>query len=187
MLYYLIDLKFVPLLGRILNHFCQRFHIQILKNGRQPYGIRQSLISSSVTSADSALWILQRFDTRSKIENVHVVLPMSFFTKPIQNFSKNKSCSPASFTYLTKKSLWSVIPLRRYSRNCMWNPLAPIYGDALSALDTGYAASVILLAKIRGLVTTDGAVEGNEGELTAQATVRLGLSYGKCAACRAFQ
>jgi hypothetical protein len=38
---------------------------------------------------------------------------------------------------------------------------------------------LIPLTKIRGLVSTDGAVGGNAGELIAQVAVRLGLSHDK--------
>ncbi len=67
------------------------------------------------------------------------------------------------------------MPLGSYQRNRMWDLLAPVYSDILSAWEMWR-----VLTKIRGLVTTDGAVGGNAGELSAQVAVRLGLSQGKC-------
>jgi hypothetical protein len=51
-------------------------------------------------------------------------------------------------------------------------------------ISMGDAASVILLVNIPGLVTTDGAVGGNGGELSAQVAVCLGLSHNKCTSWR---
>jgi hypothetical protein len=56
--------------------------------------------------------------------------------------------------------------------------LAPVYSD-ICIISVGDSASDNPLAKIRGLVTIDGTVGGNAGELSAQVAVRLGLSYGK--------
>ncbi len=71
------------------------------------------------------------------------------------------------------------MPSRSYQRNHELDILAPVYNDTY-IMSIGDTASVILLVKIRSLVTTDGAVGGNTEELSAQVTVRLGLSHGKC-------
>ncbi len=52
-----------------LSYFLSVFKAKCLKHGLLRYGIRQLLISSSVTTADFTILRMQRFNTGSKIKN----------------------------------------------------------------------------------------------------------------------
>jgi hypothetical protein len=184
MLYCLTGLKFLPLPGRSFNYFCQHFHIEIFKKRTAAewhqaitkFKLRNFRGFCTVETAAVGRWIRDQ-------ERSCFFLPISAFTKPIWKILFHKSCSPASFTYFTKKSLCPLMPFRSLSAKPYMGP----FGSSLQwyIISMGDAGSIIPLAEIRGLVTTDGAVGGKGGELSAQVEVHWGLWRGNGTSWRA--